>query len=119
VHYPNPLGGQATVPPKTSFRDGLGGGLVAFEVDASGEEVERVMDTLRLAVPGTSLGDVETLVLCPAKSSHRTLTPEERSAAGISEGLLRVSAGLEAPLDIIADFDTALATLYTPIAVRS
>ena len=91
------------------FTDGLGGGMVAFETGFTTAQVETFFDALTLAVPGTSLGDVETLVLHPVSSSHRTLSPEEREASGIREGLLRVSVGLEGIADIIADFAQALA----------
>lgn len=116
VHYPglDSANGAETA----QFRNGLGGGMLAFETALSADEAEAFMDALKLAVPGTSLGDVETLVLYPARSSHRTLTLEEREAAGITEGLLRVSVGLEAIGDLIEDFGQALASVYTPIATQ-
>ena len=83
-------------------------GMVAFDSGFTTKQVEAFFDALRLAVPGTSLGDVETLVLHPASSSHRTLSVEERQDAGIGEGLVRVSVGLESVNDIIADFEQAL-----------
>jgi O-acetylhomoserine/O-acetylserine sulfhydrylase-like pyridoxal-dependent enzyme len=54
------------------------------------------------------LGDIYTLVLHPATSSHRSLTAAEREQVGIKEGLLRLSAGIEDPLDIQADLEQAL-----------
>jgi cystathionine beta-lyase/cystathionine gamma-synthase len=56
----------------------------------------------------TTLGDVYTVVLYPPVSTHRTLTPEERAAIGISDGLVRLSAGIEDVDDIIEDLDRAL-----------
>ncbi|HZT95768.1 MAG TPA: aminotransferase class I/II-fold pyridoxal phosphate-dependent enzyme, partial [Chloroflexota bacterium] len=100
VYYPGLESDPAHDRAATQFRDGLGGGLVSFELPLGLEEVEGFMNHLRLAVPGTSLGDVETLVLCPALSSHRTLTAEERRDAGIADGLVRVSVGLESISDI-------------------
>jgi cystathionine gamma-synthase/methionine-gamma-lyase len=85
------------------------GGMIAFEIkDAGREEVVDFLEALDLIVPATSLGDVYSLALSPAMSSHRALTPEERSAFGIAEGLVRLSVGIEAPTDILADLDRAL-----------
>jgi cystathionine gamma-synthase/methionine-gamma-lyase len=83
--------------------------MIAFEIkDAGREEVVDFLEALDLIVPATSLGDVYSLALSPAMSSHRALTPEERSAFGIAEGLVRLSVGIEAPIDIVADLDRAL-----------
>jgi cystathionine gamma-synthase/methionine-gamma-lyase len=85
------------------------GAMVAFELRADQPATLRFVDALELIVPGTSLGDVESLILYPALSSHRTLTPEERAAVGIGEGLLRVSVGLESFADLSRDLETAAA----------
>ena len=69
------------------------------------------MERLRLIQPATSLGDIYSLVLHPATSSHRGLTPEERAAVGIPDGLVRLSVGIEDPQDIIADLRQALSAL--------
>ena len=66
------------------------------------------MEALQLCLPATSLGDIYTLVLHPATSSHRSLTLAEREQVGISEGLLRLSAGIEDPMDIQNDLEQAL-----------
>ena len=66
------------------------------------------MDALDLIQPATSLGDIYSLVLYPAISSHRTLTPEERAGLGIRDGLVRISAGIEDVVDIKADIERAL-----------
>ena len=66
------------------------------------------MDALDLIPPATSLGDIYSLVLYPAISSHRTLTPEERTSLGIGDGLVRISAGIEDVGDIQADIEHAL-----------
>ena len=66
------------------------------------------MDTLRLCVRATSLGDVFTSVLHPATASHRDLAPARRQALGITDGLIRISVGIENVNDIIADIDQAL-----------
>jgi cystathionine beta-lyase/cystathionine gamma-synthase len=81
-----------------------------FAVDlAGGLDAARVMlDGLRLARPATSLGGPETLVCHPGTSTHASLGPDEQSAIGITEGLLRVSVGLEDPDELIADFEQAI-----------
>ena len=90
--------------------DGQGmGGVLSFEIkDAGRADVFRFMEALQLCLPATSLGDIYTLVLHPATSSHRSLTAAEREQAGIREGLLRLSAGIEDPMDIQADLEQAL-----------
>ena len=69
----------------------------------------RFLNALRLCLPVASLGDVYTLLMYPAMSSHRTLTPEQRAAVGIGDGLVRLSVGIEDVSDIIADLEQALA----------
>ena len=93
--------------------DGAGpprfGAMVAFTIrDADRARVFRFIDRLQLCLPATSLGDVYTLVAYPAMASHRDLTPKERARAGIGDGLLRLSAGIEHVDDIIADLAGAL-----------
>ena len=88
------------------------GGVLSFEIRNAGRaDVFRFMEALQLCLPATSLGDIYTLVLHPATSSHRTLTAAEREQVGISEGLLRLSAGIEDPMDIQADLEQALKVL--------
>ena len=72
-------------------------------------EVFALMDALKLVQPATSLGDVYSLLLYPAISSHRSLTPAERAAIGIGDGLVRLSVGIEDTADIQADLAQALA----------
>ncbi len=91
------------------FRDGCYGGMVSFEIaGADRARVFRFMEALKLVLPATTLGDVYSLVLYPAHSSHRALSPEERAAIGIGEGLVRLSVGIEDVEDIIADLHQAL-----------
>jgi cystathionine gamma-synthase/methionine-gamma-lyase len=92
------------------FGDRGFGGMVSFEIaGADKARVFRFMEALELCLPATTLGDVYTLVLHPATTSHRSLTPEERARVGISDGLARLSIGIEDAEDIIADLDQALA----------
>ncbi|MGD0752583.1 MAG: PLP-dependent transferase, partial [Anaerolineales bacterium] len=88
------------------------GGVLSFEIKNAGRaDVFRFMEALQLCLPATSLGDIYTLVLHPATSSHRSLTAAEREQVGISEGLLRLSAGIEDPMDIQTDLEQALKIL--------
>ena len=91
------------------FPKNLYGAMVAFELKNAGkEEVFAFMDKLRMIVPATSLGDVHTMMLYPAMASHRDLSPKHRERLGISNNLVRISTGIEAIDDIIADLEQAL-----------
>ncbi len=84
------------------------GGMVAFELRGGLDAGIRYMDALQLVTRAVSLGDAETLAQHPASMTHATYTPEERAKHGISEGLVRLSIGLEDPADILADVQQAL-----------
>ena len=83
------------------------GGMLSFEL-VQPAEVEKVLQRFQIATPALSLGGVETLVCVPARTSHRALSAEERQTAGISDGLIRVSVGIEDVEDLIEDFRQAL-----------
>jgi cystathionine gamma-synthase/methionine-gamma-lyase len=88
------------------------GGVLSFEIkDADKARVYRFMEALTLCLPATSLGDIYSLVLHPATSSHRSLTAEERARIGIPDGLVRLSTGIESADDILADLESALAKI--------
>ena len=90
--------------------EGLYGAVISFELkDAGRDEVMGFMDRLKLVVPGTSLGDVHSLILYPAIASHRDIAPKQRERMGITDGLVRLCAGIEAVDDILVDLDQALA----------
>ncbi len=94
------------------FRADHFGGMVSFELRAAAEpEVFRFMERLKLIQTGTSLGDVYSLLLYPAQSSHYALGREERLRQGIGDGLVRLSVGIEAAEDLIADLEQALRVL--------
>jgi cystathionine gamma-synthase/methionine-gamma-lyase len=94
------------------FGDRGYGGIVSFEIaGASQREVFRFFETLRLCLPATTLGDVHSLLLYPAHSSHRGLSAKERARVGIGEGLVRMSVGIEAVEDLLDDLEQALAEL--------
>lgn len=86
----------------------LPGGMIAFEVKGGLEAGKKLLNSLELCVLAVSLGDCETLIQHPASMTHSPYTPEERAEAGISEGLIRISVGLEDPEDIIADLKQGL-----------
>ena len=90
------------------FPKNLTGAVVSFEIkDGSREEVFRFMDRLQMIVRATSLGDVHTMALYPAIASHRELSPKHRKRLGIHDNLIRLSIGIEAAEDIIADLEQA------------
>lgn len=88
-----------------------GGGLLSFVVPGGMAGAARVMDSVRLVVHAVTFGTSRTICMHPPTITHEHLTPEERRAAGIDDGLIRLSVGLEDPEDIIADLDQALAKL--------
>ncbi len=91
------------------FPPNLYGGMVSFEIkDAGRDEVFRFMNALDLIIRATSLGDVHSMMLYPVMSSHREISPKHRERMGIRDGLVRLSVGIEAPEDIIADLEQAL-----------
>jgi methionine-gamma-lyase len=106
VHYPG-LESHPQHALATERMSGFGG-VLSFEVPGGKPAAYRVIDGLKLALRASSLGDADTLVLHPASISHRGLSAEDRATAGVSDGLIRVSAGLEDLPDIIADFTQAL-----------
>ena len=85
------------------------GAMVGCEVRGGREAGKRVMDALELWSLAENLGAVESLVTHPATMTHANLAPEERARLGITDGLIRLSVGLETPADLIADLDQALA----------
>jgi len=107
VHYP----GLASHPHHEVARRLLPrgfGGMLAFEIEGGVEAGMRFCDALELAWIATSLGGTHTLVGHAASTTHRQMDPAARRAAGIADGLVRVSVGLEDLEDLIEDFDRAL-----------
>ena len=86
-----------------------GGGVVAFEVRGGRPGAWGLIDATRLLSITANLGDTKTTITHPATTTHGRLTPEEREAAGIREGLVRVAVGLESVADIQADLARGLA----------
>jgi O-succinylhomoserine sulfhydrylase len=88
-----------------------GGSVVTFVIDGGKDEAFRVMNALEIVDISNNLGDAKSLVTHPATTTHRRLTPEARAAVGITDGTIRISVGLEDPLDLVQDVVTALAQL--------
>ena len=84
------------------------GSMIAFELKGGLEAGRIVMDSVRLAGLAVSLGGVETLISHPASMTHAGMAREDRLAAGISDGLVRISVGIEDLSDILADLEQAL-----------
>jgi len=107
VHYP----GLPSHPDHELAKRTLGGfgGMLGIELKGGVRAAERFLKSLTIAAHAPSLGGVETLVSEPRLTSHASLTAEQRAQAGIPDGFLRFSLGLEDPDDLIADFAQALA----------
>ena len=88
-----------------------GGGIFSFTLDGGLEETRILLNELRLVKLAVSLGDAESLIQHPATMTHSAVPADEREAMGITDSMIRFSAGLEHPDDIIADFDAAFAAL--------
>ena len=88
-----------------------GGGIVAFEVVGGKDSAWRVIDATRLMSITANLGDTKTTITHPATTTHSRMTPEQRAAAGIGDGLIRIAVGLEAVVDLKADLERGLAGL--------
>ncbi len=84
------------------------GAMMSFELKGGIDAGKKVMDHVKLALLAVSLGGIETLIQHPASMTHAVLGPKERGEAGITDGLVRLSVGIEDAEDIIADLDQAL-----------
>lgn len=106
VHYP----GLSQFPQHALARRQMAafGGMIAFELHGGLEAGRALINRLQLVTCAVSLGDAESLIQHPASMTHSTYTAEERAEHGISDGLVRLSVGLEDVGDILADLDQAL-----------
>lgn len=89
------------------------GAMLSFELAGGADAVRSFVEAVRVFTLAESLGGVESLVAHPATMTHASMGAEARLAAGISDGLLRLSIGLEAETDLISDLETALAAIAT------
>lgn len=106
VYYPGLKDNPFHVLAKAQMSDS--GGMIAFELKGGYQSAVIFMNKLEMIKRAVSLGDAETLCQHPASMTHATYTPEERAKHGISEGLVRISVGLESIEDIFADVLQAL-----------
>jgi O-succinylhomoserine sulfhydrylase len=88
-----------------------GGGIVAFEVVGGKDAAWRVIDSPNMLSITANLGDTRTTITHPSSTTHSRMTPEQRAAAGIGDGLLRIAVGLESVDDIRADLARGLDSL--------
>jgi cystathionine gamma-synthase len=112
VHYPgleNHSGHKIAKAQQTGF-----GAMLSFDLAGGVEAVRRFVEAVRVFTLAESLGGVESLVAHPATMTHAGMGPEARHAAGIGDGLLRLSVGLEAEADLIADLERGLAAAGSP-----
>lgn len=90
---------------------GLGGSLVTFEIDGGKDEAFKFANALNLVDISNNLGDAKSLITHPATTTHFRLTPEARRELGVTDGMVRLSVGLEDPADIADDLRQALKAL--------
>jgi methionine-gamma-lyase len=83
--------------------------MLSFELKGGLEAGLKCMNKVTMCALAPTLGDVDTLILHPASSSHLHVAPEVRAQNGITDGLIRLSVGIENPLDLIADLQQAIA----------
>lgn len=107
VHYPGLPSHAGHEIAKRQMHGGFGG-MLSFEIDGGLPGVERFLPKLKLAYLAANLGQVETIAGPPSLTSHVECTAEERAAAGIPEGLIRYSVGIEDAADLIDDLRSAL-----------
>jgi O-succinylhomoserine sulfhydrylase len=105
--------GRPDHPQAETARKQMRGGstLVAFEIDGDRAATFRFLDALELIAITNNLGDAKSLVTHPATTTHQRLTPEQRAELGITDGVVRFSAGLEHPDDVVEDPLAALAAV--------
>ena len=109
VHYP----GLASHPGHEIARSQQSGfgAMLSFDLAGGTEAVRKVVEAVQVFSLAESLGGVESLVAHPATMTHAAMSPEARAIAGLGDGLLRLSVGLESEADLLADLDQALGTL--------
>ncbi len=108
VSYPGLAGHPQHDLAETYLKDGCGG-IMAVEIKGGVEAGRRFVDSLKLFRHAANLGEVRTIVTHPASTTHAQLSPEQRRAGGVTDGLLRFSVGIEDEKDIIAEIDRSLA----------
>jgi cystathionine beta-lyase/cystathionine gamma-synthase len=96
------------------FPDGCYGAMLSFDVAACDTaKAFRFLDALRLVLSATTLGDLYSIMVNPARTTHRWLAPEQQAALGIASGTFRMSVGIEGVDDLLEDLDQALRACQT------
>jgi cystathionine gamma-synthase/methionine-gamma-lyase len=109
VYYPGLPGAELPETLQRILQPPHAGAMISITLaDDSRDAAFRFMDALRICVRATSLGDIFTGVLHPATSSHREMSPARRRQAGISDGMIRISVGIEDVNDLLKDIEQAL-----------
>ncbi|KAK9809021.1 hypothetical protein WJX72_008033 [[Myrmecia] bisecta] len=111
VHYPGLPSHPAHKYAKRLFEEERCGGVLAFELKGGVEAVDTMFEALKLPFVAPSLGGVESLITRPSSTTHVGMSAEERQAAGISDGLVRLSVGIENTQDLTHDFEQALSRI--------
>ena len=106
-----PDGGAQAQLVRRLFARGVGS-VLSFELDGGREQVSRVLDGVRVFSYVPNIGDARSLIVDPARITHREVPAEFREAVGVSDNLIRLSVGLEHVDDLIADLDAAIADAY-------
>jgi O-acetylhomoserine (thiol)-lyase len=107
VNYPGLASSPDHALAQKYLLEGQASGLMSFEV-ATRAQAQQIADRVELFSIVTNIGDSKSIITHPASTTHQQLSPEELAAAGVPEGLIRLSIGLEDPEDLIADLDKAL-----------
>ena len=107
VHYPGLESHPGHAIARKQMVNGFGG-MISFELKGGFDAGVTVMNHVRLATLAVSLGNVDTLIEHPASMTHASVPPEERRKVGITDGLVRLSVGIENVVDLMADLDQAM-----------
>jgi O-acetylhomoserine (thiol)-lyase len=107
VSYPGLEGDAQNDRAKKYFKDGLTSGLLSFEVEDF-ETAKDILDSTKIFAVVTNIGDSKSIITHPASTTHMQVPADELEEAGIKQGLIRLSVGLENPRDLIADLEQAI-----------
>jgi len=107
VNYPGLESNDDYAKAQKYFKDGKASGLISFELE-SFEDAKAVIDNAKLFSVVVNIGDSKSLIVHPASTTHSQMTEEELNAAGVNPTTVRLSIGLEDPIDLIADLEQAL-----------
>lgn len=113
VNYPGLPSSKYHDIAKQYLKNGFGG-VLSFEIKGGKENAKTFIESLELASHLANVGDAKTLVIHPSSTTHEQLSELEQNAAGVTQGLIRVSVGIEHIDDIISDFDQALQQVFKP-----